>query len=561
MNRLGQKEFHIAPMIDVSTIEFRYFIRLLTKRAVIWNQMVVAETLVYRSGRVTNNRNDCKEGNDPSLCCELSSLSINGSEHDKDDEDDVELNQDLIKYCGWYKDDFINPHPTVCQIGSNNPAHTEFATRIVRKIGYDSIDLNCECPSDRVAGRNFGAALMKDQDAAVKIVSSMVQTAQQSKSLHRDGSMPPPLPVSVKTRIGVDEKDGFEFIASFIQRLVEEAGCKQFVIHARKVYTKGLNPAQNRTIPPLDYPCVYRLMEHFPQCSFLINGGIMSLEHAREVAFGRSVKFDECGDARAEDESCSSLVGDQHAVPCQRCNLPRGSCLGPPHIAPPNLRGVMVGRLARDRPADLADVDRYFYGEATNPCINRRVLMERYISFLERVYPRRCCDDDERVTLDLVRDVTLSILPKQQCCSVCEEFRGRRNNAEITTQQEEVDGGIAPKDDSMKVVQPAVASSAGKPNQTRQSGKRSRRHSKYNGVKIVTRIIDRAIQPTWGILAGEKGKIVFCRVSHELSRDRYCQNCGPGYILWKAMESVPDEIWDKPFELSDGRKTTYYPSK
>ena len=335
------------------------------------------------------------------------------------------------------------------------------------KIGYDSIDLNCECPSDRVAGRNFGAALMKDQDAAVKIVSSMVQTAQQSKSLHRDGSMPPPLPVSVKTRIGVDEKDDFEFIASFIQRLVEEAGCKQFVIHARKVYTKGLNPAQNRTIPPLDYPCVYRLMEHFPQCSFLINGGIMSLEHAREVAFGRSVKFDECGDARAEDESCSSLVGDQHAVPCQRCNLPRGSCLGPPHIAPPNLRGVMVGRLARDRPADLADVDRYFYGEATNPCINRRVLMERYISFLERVYPRRCCDDDERVTLDLVRDVTSSILPKQQCCSVCEEFRGQRNNGEITTQQEEVDGGIAPKDDSMKVVQPAVASSAGKPNQTR----------------------------------------------------------------------------------------------
>ena len=127
------------------------------------------------------------------------------------------------------------------------------------QCGYDAIDLNSECPSDRVAGRCFGAALMKDPDSAASVVSAMVQTSS---------SLDKPLPVSVKTRIAVDEFDTFEYLQQYIQRLVD-AGCTQFIIHARKVFTAGLNPAQNRTIPPLDYPCVYRLMKVFPQCSFI----------------------------------------------------------------------------------------------------------------------------------------------------------------------------------------------------------------------------------------------------------------------------------------------------
>jgi len=532
--------------------------------------MIVAETLVHRSRIHHQNkklprkeRSSCELPSSPSTTSSSSSSSI-------EEEDEIELTEDLIKHCGWWDaHGNVSPHPTICQIGSNSPAESAFATRVVAKCGYDSIDLNCECPSDRVAGRCFGAALMKDQDTAVDIVSSMVRTAAASSSSQSTGignnNNNKKLPVSVKTRIGVDDDDSFEFIANFVQRLVDEAGCTKFVIHARKVYMQGLSPAQNRDVPPLDYPRVFRLMNKFPQCSFLINGGMKSLDHARKVAFGSNVKFDdECESGENESESgiSNDVTGrnngddDHDVVPCQKCNLPQGSCLNPPSIAPPNLRGVMVARLARDRPADLADVDRYFYGEASNPCKNRRELMERYISFLERVYPRRCCDDDQTNTLERV---LTPIVHTRPCCNICREFRGQNYGAsdgDIIAPSE-----IVPNEKSPKKVQPSErVSNDGKP-QRKQGNKRARRHAKYDGAKIVTRIVDRALQPTWGILAGEPGKNVFRRMSHELSRDKTVRNCGPGYILWKAMKSVSDDVWDKPFELSGGKSSTYYPTK
>jgi tRNA-dihydrouridine synthase A len=534
MSLLGKKEFHVAPMIDVSTVEFRYFIRLLTKRAVIWNQMVVAETLVHRSG----HRATKKACHDTAPAAPSASAS-----------DELELTEDLLKYCGWWDGHGdVSPHPTVCQIGSNDPREARFATRVVQKCGYDGIDLNCECPSDRVAGRAFGAALMKDGAAAAEIVAAMVQEATQPQpaGVGNDNSNNTPLPVSVKTRIGVDEKDDFAFIAEFVQGLVN-AGCRQFVIHARKVYTQGLSPAQNRDIPPIDYPRVYRLMDTFPQCSFVINGGIRSLAHAREVAFGSAIRFD--GRGGAEDDGCASKDdGEDHVVPCHKCKRPQGSCLHPPRVAPPNLHGVMVARLARDRPADLADVDRYFYGEASNPCRSRRDVMERYLSFLERVYPRRCCDDDETHTLGMLRE--RKILHTKPCCGICQEFRGQTDENighedTRTAQEKQSEGSGLPKVTATK----------------HQSGKRSRRHAKYGGAKIVTRIVDRALQPTYRILAGETGQKAFSRASHELSRDKGARNCGPGYILWKAMRAVSDDVWDKPFELSGGKTTTYYPTK
>eukprot|EP01082_Thalassiosira_pseudonana_P011195 g10228.t1 g10228 contig4:1477709-1478194(-) len=148
------KEFHIAPMLDVSTVEFRYFMRLLTKRAFIWTEMVVAETLWHQS----NQTGVLSSG------------------------DDFELEPDLKRHCGWYEDQYLNPHPVVCQIGTNDPKQAEFATRVVHKLGYDRIDLNAECPSDRVAGREFGAALMRDHDTAIEVVRAMVDTAQSTKS-------------------------------------------------------------------------------------------------------------------------------------------------------------------------------------------------------------------------------------------------------------------------------------------------------------------------------------------------------------------------------------------
>lgn len=527
---LGEKEFHIAPMIDVSTIEFRYFIRLLTKRAVIWNQMVVAETLVHRH-RIASEQYGEKDRED-----------------EKDVvEDDVQLTPDLIKHCGYYNDSTtsgVNPHPTICQIGSNIPSEAAFATRIAYKCGYDAVDLNSECPSDRVAGRCFGAALMKDQDTSEQVVNAMVSTSQLL--------LDKPIPISVKCRIGIDEHDTFEFISNYISRL-SNVGCTNFIIHARKVYMQGLDPAANRTIPPLNYPIVYKLMKEYPGCNFIHNGGIRSLVHARELAFGSCVKFDDNGKGRAEPKS-GYESDSEHVIPCQQCNLPQGSCLHPPRISPPNMKGVMVARLARDRPADLADVDRYFYGEPCNPCVNRRQLMDRYIDFLEQIYPRRCCDNDETISLDMMRDMSRPILPLRSCCNICRGFRGCPNGEEECRPIISIPQTNASENSE-------VSTNNRMPQPRKQSGKRSKRHDKYEGAKIVTRIIDRALQPTWNILAGEKGKRVFVNTSHELSRDKTVRNCGPAYILWKAMKAVPDEIWDKPFELSDEKRTSYYPTK
>ena len=533
---LGDKDFHIAPMIDVSTVEFRYFIRLLTRRAVIWNQMVVAETLFHR------NRLHKKES---SSCCE---------QHDNDNDDeqeDIELTPDLVKFCGWYDDSKISgvsPHPTVCQIGSNIPSEAKFATKIVQMCGYDAIDLNSECPSDRVAGRCFGAGLMKDHDTSAKVVSAMVETAKSISDTT--------IPVSVKTRIGVDELEGFNFISSYIQRLVD-AGCWQFIIHARKVYMEGLNPAENRTVPPLDYPCAYRLMKNFPPCSFIHNGGIRGLEHARKIAFGSSVTFDEDGNGRIDESSTTndeSASAEHDMVPCRRCNLPNGSCCAPALIAPKNLRGVMVGRLARDRPADLADVDRYFYGEPSNPCQNRRELMDKYIAFLDRVYPRRCCDDEDTVTLCMIQQKTF--IPKELYCSICQEFRCR--NGEGDTFDDVKHADVPP--DKQSSVSSSTSSNMHQP--LKQSNRRLKRHAKYDGAKIASRIIDRALQPTHSILAGEKGKKSFLYACHTLSRDKIVRNCGPAYILWKAMQTSPDKVWDAPFELTGEKSaTSYYPTK
>ena len=530
MIKLGQKDLHIAPMIDVSTVEFRYFIRLLTKRAIIWNQMIASETLVHRV-RIYNESTgkDLMEGYD---------------------NDDVESIQELKRYCGWYDgsiDDDPNfncPHPTVFQIGSSSPVGAAFATHVAHKCGYDAVDLNCGCPSDKVVERCFGAALMKHQDVAAEIVSSMVNMAQSLEN-------PEPV-ISVKTRIGADDDDCFEFISEFLQRLVY-AGCRNFTLHARKVYTDGLSPAQNRTIPPLNYPVVYRVMDHFPHCSFLINGGIMSIEHARKVAYGEDVHFDENGNGMYNNTNNTTYcVNSDHAVPCEICNLPQGSCLGPPLISPLNLTGVMVGRLARDRPADLAAVDRYFYGEPTNPCGNRREVMEKYISFLEKVYPRRCCDDDEMITMIGMAGYNnnMKIVPNRQFCSVCQEFRSHNNEDDLCVSTLE-NADIAVELETSSFVD----------HQQEVKKRRAQRHAKYKGCKIVTGIIDRALRPTWGILSGEKGNSAFRRASEDLCRCINVRNCGPGFVLWKAMQAAPDEIWDKPFDLSGESKTSYYPSK
>ena len=485
--RLGEKEFHIAPMLDVSTREFRYFIRLLTKRSFLWTEMVVAETLRH---------------------C-----------------DPKEYDQHLAFEDG--------SHPIVCQIGGNVPAEAALATELVQRYGYDRIDLNAECPSDRVTGRReFGAALMRDIDTAVDMVKSMVATADSQI-----------MPVSVKTRIGVDDEDTFDFLLSYIGRLVE-AGCKRFIIHSRKVYTKGLSPAQNRAVPPLNYQRVYALCEAFPQCEFWLNGGIRSLVDARKIAYGSGVHGFEGYAAVVDEKSSKDVENVKHGPPCEACNQPYGSCIAPsPHLSPANLKGVMVGRLAMDNPCALADVDRYMFGEEENPCRTRRELIEKYAQWIEKIYPRRCCDDDPTVTLGRVVGGSSYVPRVRSYCSVCKEYY--ENSEEEETGSSDASG----EENQVDVCNTNLANDS----QFTMSQRRHKRHTqKSPGSKMVSSVIDRPLKPILGVFAGLPGNAKFRREIHRLSRDMNVRNCGPGYVLRKAIECISDDILDAEFARCDG---------
>lgn len=304
-NSQEHKTLHIAPMLHVSNREFRQLFRILSKKCVLWTEMVVDETVVYTE---------------------------NVEEH---------LGYD------------VETAPLICQIGGNLPAYAGKATKIIENYGYDEINLNVDCPSDRVSGkREFGAILMKTGGA-----SSMVRAMKENSTN---------MPISVKCRIGINDHDSMEFVVDFITSL--KPYCKRFVIHARTCLLGGLSPAQNRIVPPLNYPRVYALCDTFPDCEFWLNGGIPGLKAAKLICYG------------------SNEVSGSHQVPCSLCNASNGSCITPPKCAPPNLKGCMLGRAAIDNPAQFWDVDRYFYG-STNPCRNRRQVLEQYCQYWNKHIP------------------------------------------------------------------------------------------------------------------------------------------------------------------------------
>jgi tRNA-dihydrouridine synthase A len=454
------KELHIAPMMDVSYREFRHFMRLLTKRAVLWTEMVVDETLIF---------------------------SDNHDDHLYFD-----------KTC---------EHPIICQLGGNHPEWAANAVQAMEHYEYDEINLNMGCPSNRVAGkRGFGAALMKDVDLAVDMVKSMKSSVRSTA-------------VSVKIRTGVDEDDSWEFLEDFVGRLAEEASCVVFYVHARKVHTAGLNAAQNRRIPPLNYPRVYRLCERFPDCEFYVNGGIHSLVAARELCYGTSINEggQEDEDATTDDYYCPP----GHAVPCALCQAPFGSCTAPPRRrAPHNLRGCMLGRAAMDDPALFGDVDRYFYGDITNPCDSRRQALLKYCTYLEELYPRRCCDSDARVTTKLPAP---TVEYKRQACHIC-----RFVCHQPTAQSDDPTSCITCK---------ICASSEGD-------------HGDLNvkqAPKISSHVVDRSLRPVLGLFSGLSGAKKWRRTLDQVSRDLTIRNCGPGYILRQAVTTMPDALLDQEF--------------
>lgn len=157
-------------------------------------------------------------------------------------------------------------HPVALQLGGSDPADLAAAVRISRDWGYDEVNLNCGCPSDRVQSGCFGAVLMKSPDLVAECLRAM-----QAES---------GVPVTVKCRIGVDDQDPAQVLPQFIET-VAAAGVRHVVIHARKAWLQGLSPKENREIPPLDHDLVVVMKARFPELTVCINGGITTLEQAR----------------------------------------------------------------------------------------------------------------------------------------------------------------------------------------------------------------------------------------------------------------------------------------
>ena len=450
------KELHIAPMLHYSTREFRQLLRILSNRVVLWTEMVVDET--------------------------------------------VQHVENLEEHLGYD----ANTHPIVCQIGGNSPDLCRKATSVILHRGYDEVNLNIDCPSERVSGkREFGAVLMKKAQLAKKILQEM---QQNSTDEHK---------ISVKCRIGVDNLDDLEFAASFIQAL--QPICHRFYLHARKCVLNGLmNARQNRSVPPLNFPRVYQLCHMFPNCEFWINGGIATLKEAKDIAYGKTTF-----------EGCFNIKGDVgHQVPCSLCNLPFGSCTEPPAVAPPNLRGCMMGRAAMEDPCLFFNVDRYFYGEPFNPCQNRRQVLERYCNYLEGLYPRRCCDHNDEITYQYPPP---TVEHEKEYCEQCIDIYG----SSVVTE---------------------VVSGWSNPASTKKKGSKAVINNDQNTKqqmvkpKIASRIIARSLKPVQGMFHGVANGRAFRRCCDELGQNIVIRNCGPGFILRKAMKSVPADILDRDFE-------------
>jgi len=156
-------------------------------------------------------------------------------------------------------------HPVALQLGGSEPADLAASARIGEDLGYDEINLNVGCPSDRVQSGRFGACLMREPELVAECMAAMLAAVK--------------VPVTVKCRIGVDDQDPEQSLYELVDRSAA-AGVKTFVVHARKAWLKGLSPKENRDVPPLDYPLVYRLKRDRPDLTIVINGGVPSLDEA-----------------------------------------------------------------------------------------------------------------------------------------------------------------------------------------------------------------------------------------------------------------------------------------
>ncbi|WP_297896709.1 tRNA dihydrouridine(20/20a) synthase DusA [Shewanella sp.] len=261
------RTFSIAPMLDWTDRHYRYFARLMSANALLYTEMVT-------TGAILHGRGDY--------------LAYNQEEH-----------------------------PLALQLGGSNPTDLARCAKLAAERGYDEVNLNVGCPSDRVQNGRFGACLMAEPELVAECVDAMKQVVD--------------IPVTVKTRIGIDAQDSYEFLTQFID-IVQAKGCSDFIIHARKAWLSGLSPKENREIPPLDYGRVYQLKRDYSLLNISINGGVTTLAQAKE------------------------------------------------HLA--QLDGVMMGREAYQNPYILAEVDQVLCG-SQREVISREAVIEAMLPYIE----------------------------------------------------------------------------------------------------------------------------------------------------------------------------------
>jgi tRNA-dihydrouridine synthase A len=265
--------FCVAPMMEWTDRHCRYFLRLISRRTFLYTEMVTAEAVLH--------------GDRERL------LGFDASEH-----------------------------PVALQLGGSEPEKLAEASRIGEGFGYDEINLNIGCPSDRVQSGQFGACLMAEPDLVARCIETMAAAVS--------------VPVTAKCRIGIDDQDAEASLDRFIDTIAD-AGCKTFVVHARKAWLQGLSPKENRDVPPIDHGRVWRLKQRRPDLEIILNGAINSVAEAQ--------------------------IHLQH------------------------VDGVMLGRAAYADPYLLAEVDRALYGADDTPP-SRIEVLDKFQPYIEEELAR-----------------------------------------------------------------------------------------------------------------------------------------------------------------------------
>jgi tRNA-dihydrouridine synthase A len=269
MNKLTNNyNVAVAPMMDWTDRHCRYFMRLLSPNVFLYTEMVTANALHFGDA------------------------------------------ESLLRYD-------MSEHPLAVQLGGSDPGLMSEAAGRAAAVGYDEININVGCPSDRVQSGQFAACLMAPPD----VVASCFKAMQAEVDV----------PVTVKTRIGIDDKDSDDFLGRFVDE-VAAAGCRKFIVHARIAILDGLSPKENRTVPPLNYERVYRLKESHPELEIVLNGGISEIGHVEEVL--------------------------------------------------DHVDAVMIGRQAYHHPYFLAELEHHLNKGATLPV--RRDVIEQMVPYIER---------------------------------------------------------------------------------------------------------------------------------------------------------------------------------